>query len=287
MVDLTGRYALEITAKDFERLESESVGIPTSIDVAITALPDEPLQPRLAAARRVKELGLVPIPHLAARRIGSIQELDWFVDSFKREAAVDQFFIIAGDVGHSSGPFMDALSIINSGILSKHGVKRIGIAGYPEGHPVISQDKLWQALISKGSALKGLNVPFEIVTQFSFDSDAVLAWLERLREAGVSAPVKIGIPGPASIKSLLRFASICGVNASSKVIAKYGFSLASLFRQAGPDALVKNLEDNYLSTSHGDISLHFYTFGGIGKTTDWVAAFRGRRSSSAAVGGTR
>ena len=279
MAVLTTGFSIEITVKDAQVILDGGGAVPAGSEVAITSLPGEQHEPRLKAAEIVKRVGLIPVPHLAARRIGSAEELDHLVGNFVETAGVDRFFLIAGDVKEPVGPFSDAVAIINSGVLARHGVRRVGVTGYPEGHPGIPDDRLWQAMLTKRDALKQLGLPYEIVTQFGFDSEVILDWLKRLRDAGVAAPVKIGVPGPASIKSLLRFAAVCGVNASSKVIAKYGISLASLLGHSGPDLLVGALEDKYRPSLHGDMSLHFYPFGGIGKTTEWIRTFRQKRDS--------
>src|SRR3546814_7526917 len=103
-------------------------------------------------------------------------------------------------------------------------------------------------------ALKNQNIAAEIVTQFVFDADAVVGWLSAIRAEGVTAPVRIGIPGPASIQSLLRFAARCGVGASAKVMAKYGVSITRLLNTATPDRLVEELTVKTRSHDLGDRS---------------------------------
>ena len=60
------------------------------------------------------------------------------------------------------------------------------------------------------------------------DPDAFMRWLIEVRQRGIDAPVRIGIPGPTSIKALLKFAARCGVEASASVMSKYGISIANL-----------------------------------------------------------
>ncbi len=114
-----------------------------------------------------------------------------------------------------------------------------------------------------------------IVTQFSFDPDAVLDWLVQLRARGLDTPVRVGIPGPASIKALLRFAARCGVGASASVMKKYGISLTNLIGSAGPDKLVDSFA-RQLDESHGPVRLHFYPFGGMVKTAEWIVDYNRR-----------
>jgi methylenetetrahydrofolate reductase (NADPH) len=75
------------------------------------------------------------------------------------------------------------------------------------------------------------------------------------------------------VKTLLRFATICGVGASTKVMAKYGLSIRKLLNTAGPDALVAEFIRRLDPSKHGSVCLHFYPFGGVGKTAEWIRDF--------------
>ncbi len=282
MRTLTNNYSVEITSKDGANFQAATGAMPPGTEVAITSLAVDEVEPGVQAAIAVRRAGMIPVPHLAARRVASPRELDSLLARWSTAAAVDRVFVIAGDTRESQGSFPDALSLIQSAAWSTYKMQRIGIAGYPEGHPSIAQDKLWRALLAKRDLLTSMNLSYEIVTQFSFDADAILDWLKRIRDAGILAPVKIGVAGPASVKSLLRFAAVCGVNASAKVMAKCGFSLATLLGQTGPDALVTDLEEKFQTSQHGEARLHFYPFGGVTKTVDWVRGFREKRLSGGA-----
>jgi methylenetetrahydrofolate reductase (NADPH) len=111
-----------------------------------------------------------------------------------------------------------------------------------------------------------------IVTQFAFDAERVLDWLATLRAEGIDCPVRIGLPGPAGIKRLLQFAARCGVGASASVMKKYGVSITNLLGSAGPDKLVETLGER-LGPEHGRVRLHFYPFGGLAVTAQWIRNF--------------
>lgn len=96
-----------------------------------------------------------------------------------------------------------------------------------------------------------------------------LSSLESIRARGIDAPVRIGVPGPAGLKTLMRFAARCGVAASSAVLAKYGISITRLLGAAGPDKLVDTYARS-LGPKHGLVRLHFYPFGGLEKTVAWI-----------------
>ena len=260
---LLENYSLEMTAKDVPQLEQAAEIIPQATKIAITFLPNEDFPARVAAAARIRQLGFVPVPHISARRLKSQAELEAFLAALQREAAIDRAFVVAGDPPQPEGPYADALAVIRTGLLGKYGVSRVGISGYPEGHPEIGSEKLWQAKREKQAAIADMGHDFAVVTQFGFNAQPILAWLAQLREASVHGLVRVGVPGPATVKTLLRFAARCGVGASTKVMSKYGVSITRLLTTAGPDALIEDLARGLDPARHGEVLLHFYPFGGL------------------------
>jgi len=271
--DLLRELSIEITAKDHDKIELLRGRIPDRTPISITFLPGEDFDSRILAACRVRDAGFTPVPHISARRLHSVGELDTFLGALTDNASVDRVFVVAGDIAEPAGPFRDALSVIRSGALAQHGIEQVGIAGYPEGHPGISGAALERALYDKLEALEAAGQSAWIATQFGFDAEPVLAWLAALRTQ-TAVPVRVGVAGPASIKALMRFAARCGVGVSAKVMAKYGLSLTQLLGSAGPGPLIEELAERLEPEVHGDVRLHFYPFGGLEKTADWIANFR-------------
>jgi methylenetetrahydrofolate reductase (NADPH) len=267
-----------MTAKDVPQLEESADVIPQGTKIAIAFLPNEDFPARVRAAARVRQLGFVPVPHLSARRLKSQTELESFLVALQREAAIDRAFVVAGDPPQPEGPYADALAVIRTGLLGKYGVTMVGISGYPEGHPEIGSEKLWQAKREKLAEIADMGHDFAVVTQFGFDAEPILRWLEQLQAANVHGLVRVGVPGPATVKTLLRFAARCGVGASAKVMSKYGVSITRLLSTAGPDELIKDLARGLESGKHGDVRLHFYPFGGLKTTAEWVRDFRQTQS---------
>ncbi len=267
-------YSIEMTAKDVPNLEAAADIIPPGTKIPITFLPGEDFPMRIAAAKRVRELGFLPIPHISARRLKSQEELESFLAELQREVGTDHAFVVAGDPPEPMGPYEDALAIIRSGLLAKYGIRRVGISGYPEGHPDIGNEKLWQAKRDKLAAILERGHDFAVVTQFTFNAEPVLDWLVQVRKAGVHALVRIGVPGPASVKRLLAFAARCGVGASTTVMKKYGMSITKLLTTAGPDKLIEDLAAGLDPRKHGEVLLHFYPFGGIRATAEWIRDYR-------------
>lgn len=272
---ITDAYSLEVSAKDIPALTAAAPRILPGSTVSIPYLPGQDDNSRLAAARAVRALGLVPMPHLSARRIASLAELDSFVTRAVAEAGVERCFVIAGDPSTPLGPFADSSSLIETGVFERAGIQVVGVGGHPEGHPVMSAADRWEVLERKCDSIGRRGMTPLIVTQFGFDADIVLAWLTTLRERGIEHPVRVGVPGPAGIAVLARYAALCGVSACASMWSKYGISLGKLFGTAGPDVFVDRLAAG-LTEEHGEVSLHFFPFGGIAQSVKWIEQYRSR-----------
>ena len=269
-------YSLEITGKekDVVGLTEAASLIPAGTKVNVTFLGNEALPMRVAAAKAVKELGFVPVPHISARRIASQAQLEEFLSALAEIGATEHVFAVGGDPATPEGPYPDALTMIRSGVLQQYGVKEVSIAGYPEGHPDIATDVLWQHLEDKSAALKDAGLDAVILTQFSFDTDPVMAWIKGVRDRGIDTQIRLGTPGPAGIKRLISFASRFGVGANAMIVKKYGFSLTNLMGSAGPDKFVSDLAALFdADPSVGAVKLHMYTFGGLEATATWARDF--------------
>jgi methylenetetrahydrofolate reductase (NADPH) len=160
--------------------------------------------------------------------------------------------------------------VIETGLIERHGFRAVAIAGHPDGHPDVADAVIWAAMAAKVAALAERRLESQIVTQFSFDAARVLAWLRDVRARGIDLPVRIGIPGPTGVRTLLRYASRCGVAASAGAVAKYGLSLGRLLGHAGPDRFVAELQAGLDPALTGRVHLHIFPFGGFAQTADWL-----------------
>jgi methylenetetrahydrofolate reductase (NADPH) len=268
--DLLEGFSLEMTGKDIPDLVEAESSLPSGTRVNVTFLGNEDLRMRLAAAGAVLNGGLVPVPHISARRIASREQLVEFLAALQGQGCSENVFSVGGDPHEPQGPYGDSLALIRTGLFGEHGVRNVGIGGYPEGHPDIPDDKLWSALTEKAAVIAEQGLDGTIITQFGFDVTPIFAWIERVRALGIDLPIRIGVPGPAGIKRLLGFASRFGVASSAGIARKYGFSLTNLLGTAGPDKFIEQLSDGYDRDKHGVIRLHFYTFGGMRATSEWI-----------------
>lgn len=267
-------FSLEMTGKDVPGLLEAAPLIPAGTRINVTFLGNEDLEMRLTASKAVLDGGFLPVPHISARRIKDQAMLEEFLAALQKQGASEYVFSVGGDPSTPEGPYEDSLAVIKSGLLQRYGATDISIAGYPEGHPDISETQLWDALTGKHAALVEQGTTGTILTQFGFDEDPVVAWIEKVRAAGIPYEIRVGVPGPAGIKRLLMFAARFGVASSAGIAKKYGLSLTNLMGTAGPDKFIKRLAKRLDSEKHGVVKLHFYTFGGLTATSEWIRDFK-------------
>jgi len=270
---LIGDPSIEMTGKDIPALLEAAPHLAPGTRVNVTYLGNEDLPMRTAASAAVLQQGFVPVPHISARRLHSQDELEAFLAALQGVGATKSVFAVGGDPNPPFGPYEDSLQLIQTGLFPKYGVEHVSIAGYPEGHPDITDEQLWAALTGKYAALKDAGLASTVLTQFLFDVDAAVAWIEQVRERGVDTYIRIGVPGPAGIKRLLSFAGRFGIGANAMIVKKYGFSITNLLGTAGPEKFITELAEK-LTPAHGEVGLHFYAFGGLKATAEWIEHFQ-------------
>ena len=254
--------------------------LPRGTRVYISAVPHRAAEDSIGAAIRLRAAGLEPVPHVAVRNFASAAALDDFLARLNGEAEVRRALVIAGDRGEH-GPFRSAADAIDSGLFRRRGFRAIGIAGYPDGHPKIGDDTLLRALAEKIAAAEATGLAVEIVTQFCFDAGAILDYVARLRGFGFEQPLRIGLVGPTSFAALMRYAARCGVRASAQALAHRSGLLRQMFALTVPDDLVRTLAE----AAPARVSVHFFSFGGVGATARWAQAVADGRITLEGAGG--
>ena len=218
----------------------------------------------------IRACGFDPVPIISSRRLHSEQDRDGLLEALSAAAAPARVILVGGDPAIPAGPFEDSLALLGSGALERHSIRQVGIVGYPEGHPKIDTGTLWRCLKWKVEFLQNAGCSVEITTQFGFDADAVVHWMTRLRHEGIDTPVRIGVPGPASVGNLLRYAQRFGVEPSADTARRYGLSTGELDRQVGPERYWDQLTTGLDGGDFGIVLYHLYPFGGILEGVRWM-----------------
>ncbi len=261
--------SLELMARDDGAIRRCIELVERGSPIYIARVPGDTNEITVAAAVRLRKAGFDPVPHIGARYFASTEALDDLLARLRGEADVEQVLCIAGDIDKPLGPYAAAFDIIATGKLERHGIRRVGIAGYPEGHPKIAAPALAEAMAAKLARLGEGGIAPTVVTQFCFEAAPIAAFVTALRERGVAAPIRIGLAGPASVATLAKFAVRCGIGNSLRALTS-GRGMARLLTDAGPEAIVASLTRTGLDIA----GLHFYTFGGVAKTGAWLNAVR-------------
>lgn len=258
--------SIEITARIAAVNDLAKAGLPAGAPVYITALPGDSPNAVLATALRVHHLGLTPVPHLGARYVTEPRVFENLLCSLARDAGVDQVLVIGGDIARPRGPYASSLELLRSGLFERSGIRRVGLAAYPEGHAAIPADVLEAALAEKIAHARAIGLEPYVVSQFCFTAPTIIAWLSRFRRQFTDVPAHVGIAGPASMATLMKFGLACGIGASLRALRKTSFRQLA---DATPDPLVTSLAEA------GDqvAALHFFTFGGIARTADWMRRY--------------
>ena len=242
------------------------------MEVYVTALPGRDPTELVATAQDLTQAGLKPVAHIAARHFDSLRAIDHLLKRLHSEAGVTSIMLIGGDTGQAAGSVQDALQVIESGLLQANGIERVGLPGFPEGHPALSEEEVECSLVTKLAALQGAGLEAHVVTQFCFDVEPILQWLDWLRARGLTIPVRIGLAGPTSLMTWLKFASKCGVRASAEALAKRSGLIQQAFRSVAPDPLIRSLVEAKAGRAYGEVTPHIFSFGAIVPTARWAMA---------------
>ncbi len=266
-------WSIEVTPTGATKIESFATCLSPGTTVNVTFLPgSDPLE-TVAVAKRLHNEGMNAVPHLAARSLKDADQIDTLLAAYRVEAGVDEVLIIGGGVDQPIGAFDNSLQILETGLLQKHGIRRVGVAGHPEGSPDISQIEITEALVAKNALARREGLEMYIETQFCFEAPIVLEWEKTVRAAGNELPIRIGIPGPATIKTLFRFAQISGIGPSMRFISKQARNVAKLMTVQSPHLLLSDLAQGMADDPDCLIEhFHFYPFGGFAKTAIYANA---------------
>tara|TARA_Y100000746_G_scaffold65374_1_gene54264 strand:- start:253 stop:1158 length:906 start_codon:yes stop_codon:yes gene_type:complete len=264
-------WSIEITPNAAKKVDNFSTILKPKTTVNVTFLPNTNLLETIEVSKRLFDEGMFPVPHISARALKNKDELEYFVKDLSENCGVTEVLVISGSSGYPSGDFHETMQILDTGVLQKYNIKKVGVAGHPEGSPDISNDLIMDSLKRKYEWSLKTKIPIYIETQFLFEAEPVLKWEEEIRNQGIKVPVRIGIPGPATIKTLFQFAQSSGIGPSMRMISKQAKNITKLFMIQAPDKYIYDLSYAIHNEKNCTIEhFHFYPFGGFKKTAIWA-----------------
>ncbi len=241
--------------------------------VYITFLPGSDFDDTIAVAKRLKGEGFRPVPHFAARSIPGAAYLEDKLARLAGEVGLEQVLVIGGAVDTPAGDFSDTMQLLETGLFDKHGIRKFGVAGHPEGSPDVSDRAIAEALRWKNDFAERSGAELYLVTQFCFEAGPVIAWDRRIQAEGNRLPVYIGVPGLATIKTLLGHAKACGIGPSMKFLTRQARNVTKLMRVSAPDKLIADLAAYRAADPDcGIAGVHMYPLGGLRRSAKWAYA---------------
>jgi methylenetetrahydrofolate reductase (NADPH) len=237
--------------------------LPTDRTVTITASPGKGLEATFDLTERLAGHGYPVVPHIAARMVSGRAELAEICDRLTGKG-ITKVFIPGGDA-EPAGDYADAFSLLEDLADLGRPFEQVGITGYPETHPTISDDVTVQSMWDKRRHAT------HIVSNLTFDPKAIASWVTRLRARGVTMPLLLGIPGPVDRAKLLATATKIGVGESTRFLTKHkgtfvrlaapgGFTGERFLEQCAPSLTTENARAE---------GVHVFTFNQIAETEAW------------------
>ncbi|MYB35102.1 MAG: metFprotein [Gammaproteobacteria bacterium] len=270
---LVAGFSTEVTPGSAAKIGSFRDHLREGTTVYITFLPGSDFADTVKVAKRLREEGFEPVPHFAARSIASKAALNDYLSRVVGEAGVDHVLCIAGAVSNPVGEFTDSMQILDTGLFDQHGIRQIAVAGHPEGSPDMSDEAIMAALHWKNAYSQKTDARMYLVTQFVFESGPIIRWDQQLQQEGNTLPIRIGIPGLATIKTLLMHARACGIGPSMKYLTRQAKNITRLMTINTPDVLVRELGVHSASSQNsGIVGIHMYPLGGLRRSAVWSYA---------------
>jgi len=269
--ELLAAGSLEISPRELHRAGEVAALLPADTCVYIPSLPGLPLSRTLEAVAAIRAAGLDPVPHVSARRILDREEFEKFIKEAVTSHGVHRVLLIGGDEPRPKGPFADSLELLQTGLLADSGIREIGVAGYPEGHPRIAASQLSDSFERKLRLAREQGLGLYVVTQFSFAPARMVEFCAGLARSAPAVSVYVGIAGPTDPVALARYAQRCGVSVSLRALRNLGSGIAQLVTHTDPGDHVVALARYSVSREPSNVvGVHLYSFGGAVRTAAWM-----------------
>jgi methylenetetrahydrofolate reductase (NADPH) len=245
-------------------VEDRIAHLPVRATVAITSSPAKGIDATLALCETVLESrsDCTVTPHISARLIRDKAHLSGLVDRLAG-LGVEDVFVVAGDSPEPAGRYESGLALLRELADLGQPFPRIGIPGYPEGHPFISDEDTVRAMEEKA--------PYAdyIVSQICYDPATIERWIAAVRARGITLPIHLGIPGVVDAARLLRISLRIGIGDSVRYLRKQRSVVTRLVTGYTPNDLVMGLADVVTNPADGVPGWHLCTFNEIQKTEAW------------------
>jgi len=272
VLNLLSSCSIETTPNVYTKYGNFSDLIAKENNIYVTYLPDEDMSKVTDTAKKLTLEGYSVIPHLPARTIANHEDLEKYIRVLSEDCGCSKILVIGGG-GNQKGNITSSIEILETDLLSKYNFEEVGLAGHPEGNPDVKQTDLDNAIIQKNNFSKKADFKMYLATQFFFEAKSLKEWELHLKSLNNNLEIHAGIPGPSTLKTLLGYAKSCGIGNSIRFLSKQALNITKLATTKSPDKLIYDLASYQLENQDTKLKkIHFYAFGGIKKTSDWLKA---------------
>lgn len=208
-------------------------------EVFITWLPNEDKDSVVSKVEEIYNLGYIPIPHIAAKKVKDREEAYELSNELSKYTTK---VLIIGGGGEKEGKYNTVEELVTTGAFDNF---TIGVGGFPEGNGNLSFEDGIQILRDKTKYADF------VVTQWSLNRKSVQRFLDES-----PLPVYLGVPNKCSTKQLVKFATVCGIKNSVKGIMSNPINLLRFLFGFKPNYIIDKFKD------HSNLKkIHVYSFG--------------------------
>jgi methylenetetrahydrofolate reductase (NADPH) len=178
-------------------------------------------------------------------------------------------FLVAGDAPEPVGKYDSVVAFLKDFLGHDHGLRRIGVTAYPDGHSLIPKDVVHEALHAKQALLAEAGIGGFASTQMHFDTKNWIQWARTERASGFTLPLHIGAPGAVDRMKLISLSTKLDIGSSVRFLKKNSGAIGRLLRPGGYDPnkflapLAKVSDELNLE------GVHLFTFNNVDATAEW------------------
>jgi methylenetetrahydrofolate reductase (NADPH) len=260
-----------------KNLEAQLPHIPEGASVSVTCSVNKGQQATLDLTRRILDLGHMAVPHISAR----LTEDDVAVKqlaAFCRDNGLQEVFLVAGDAPEPVGKYDSVMAFLKDFLGHDHGLTRIGVTAYPDGHSLIAKEVVHEALHTKQALLAEAGVGAFASTQMHFDTKNWIQWARAERASGLTIPLHIGAPGAVDRMKLISLSTKLDIGSSVRFLKKNSGAIGRLLRPGGYDPIKFLTPLAKVSDELNLEGVHLFTFNNVDATAAWQKAWLERTS---------
>lgn len=251
-----------------KNVDAQLAFVPDGSSVSVTCSPAKGLQATLDLTAKVLDVGHEAVPHLSARLTEDRAHVQRLA-AFCRDHGLREVFLVAGDAPEPVGAYDGVVAFLHDFLDTDHGLSRIGVTAYPDGHALIDTAVVREALHAKQALLADAGIGGYASTQMCFDLDTWKTWARAERAAGFALPLHLGVPGVIDRAKLLTMGARLGIGSSMRFVKKNSSALFRLFSPTGYDPSKLVAPMSKVASELGIEGLHLFTFNNVEATAKW------------------